>query len=72
MIVIDRFEGEYAICEFLDEPHGFGKIPRDRLEESCKEGDVIFLDMNDLIYKTSKIETENRKNKIKNKLKSLN
>ena len=70
-IVIDRFEDEYAICEFLDEPHGFGKIPKDRQEEGCKEGDVIQLDTADLLYKTSKTETENRKNKMRNKLNSL-
>ena len=37
MIIIDRFEGEYAVCE--EESGGFTKIPKVFLPGGCREGD---------------------------------
>lgn len=55
-VIIDRFEGEYAIVEMSSGE--MVSIPRILIPNS-KEGDVvsIFIDL---------IETENRKNKIEN------
>lgn len=39
MIIIDRFEGEYAVCE--EESGGFTKIPKVFLPGGCREGDCL-------------------------------
>lgn len=39
MIIIDRFEGEYAVCE--EESGGFQKIPKVFLPGGCREGDCL-------------------------------
>jgi hypothetical protein len=39
---IDRFEGNYAVCE--DEKKVIIKIPKYKLPLECKEGDVLIQD----------------------------
>ncbi|MCH5314427.1 MAG: DUF3006 domain-containing protein [Eubacterium sp.] len=56
--IIDRFEGDYALCEI--ENGTVLNVPRNALPENAREGDVIsvFIDIG---------ETENRKSNV-NKL----
>lgn len=39
MLVIDRFEGEYAVCE--EEDGSFKKLPKVFLPGGCREGDCL-------------------------------
>ena len=41
MIIIDRFEGEYAVCE--EESGSFRKLPKVFLPGGCREGDCLVL-----------------------------
>jgi len=54
-LIIDRFEGEYAIVELPDKT--FVNISKKALPVEAKEGDIITITVN-------KRETANRKNKI--------
>mgnify|MGYP001182008488 CR=1 FL=1 len=55
-LIIDRFEGEYAVVELPDKT--FVNIPKKALPEETKEGDIITITVN-------KGETEKRKKKIR-------
>lgn len=39
MLIIDRFEGEYAVCE--EEDGRFTKLPKVFLPGGCREGDCL-------------------------------
>ena len=39
MIIIDRFEGEYAVCE--EESGSFTRLPKVFLPRGCREGDCL-------------------------------
>lgn len=39
MLIIDRFEGEYAVCE--EEGGSFRKLPKVYLPAGCREGDCL-------------------------------
>lgn len=67
-LVIDRFEGSYAICE--DEAKTFSKVPKYRLPLGCKEGDILIQD-NDGMYQVAKLETKGNENKIREKMNRL-
>ena len=67
MIIIDRFEEEFAVCEKDGEV--FEKIPRSLISKSAAEGDVIVL--SDGIYVTDKAKTEKRKKEISDKFYGL-
>jgi len=57
--VIDRFEGEYAICETKDRK--MINIEKARLPASAKEGDVLIISAGKIIVdmrKTKKINKE--------------
>lgn len=41
-IIIDRFEGSYAVCE--DEAKNLLSISRQELPQNCKEGDILIED----------------------------
>lgn len=41
MVIIDRFEGQYAVCE--EESGDFRNIPRAFLPADCREGDCLIL-----------------------------
>lgn len=66
-LIIDRFEGSFAVCE--QEDGGFQTIPRFRLPQECKEGDLIEL-KND-IYTINHDKTKSREKMIQEKLDSL-
>lgn len=55
-LIIDRFEGEYAVVELPDKT--FVTIPKKALPEEAKEGDIITITVNNS-------ETEKRKKKIR-------
>jgi len=60
-LIIDRFEGEYAICE--QEDKSIVNILNVALPEGVTEGDCIII--NELgIIKLDNVETEKRKTKI--------
>lgn len=60
-IIIDRFEGEYAVCEKdkLEIIH----IKIDQLPQGAKEGDVLIMDGSNIIIDRDK--TKKRKETIK-------
>jgi hypothetical protein len=67
-LIIDRFEGTYAICEMEDK--SMVKIPKYRLPLDCKEGDCLIQDSNEMIQKDN--EATDRRNKhLKEKLNRL-
>lgn len=59
--VIDRFEGEYGICE--NESGDMLKIERFRLPSGVLEGDVIIIEGDDITI--DRVETLKRKERIK-------
>ncbi len=66
MLIIDRFEGDYAVCEDDDNQV---LIEKKLIDVCAKEGDVLVLV--DGLYKTDKIATEERRNKINLMMKDL-
>ena len=67
MIIIDRFEEEFAVCE--KDGKGFEKIPRSLICKTASEGDVIVL--SDGIYVTDHAETAKRKKDVNDKFYGL-
>lgn len=65
---IDRFEGEFAICE-NKQTNEMINIKRDLLPINCKEGDIIKL-VNG-IYILDKKETQNIQSEIKDMVNNL-
>lgn len=59
-VVIDRFEGEYAVCEKSDST--MINIEKKRIPQNAKEGDVLVID-HDKIYINS-VKTQKRKQEI--------
>ncbi len=59
-VIIDRFEGEYAVCE--KENMEMIDIEIKNLPDHAKEGDVLIIENGDIKIDIS--ETKNRKNKI--------
>ena len=55
MLIIDRFEGDYAVIEFINE---FFNIPKSALPIKAKEGDVlnIVIDSNSTASRKKRIE----------------
>lgn len=58
--VIDRFEGEYAVCEKDDRT--MIKLKKSEIPFSAKEGDVLIIEVGNIIL--DKEETEKRKREI--------
>jgi hypothetical protein len=69
-VIIDRFEGDFAVCE--DEDRRMINIEKSRLPEDAKEGTVLIImgDKEDDI-KVDYAETEARKSRIKRMMDSL-
>ena len=46
MVIVDRFEGEYAVCEFSEEGQDevYRNIPRVLLPRDTREGDCLAQD----------------------------
>lgn len=66
-IIIDRFEGEYAICE--NELEEMIKIDKNKLPAGVSEGDVLILEGEKIAL--DKNETQIRKEKIKKLMEKL-
>lgn len=47
--IIDRFEGNYAVCEMADK--SFITIPKYKLPLDCKEGECLFQDEDEMYQK---------------------
>lgn len=60
MLIIDRFEGKFAVCE--EEEGTFREISRDQLPPESKEGDC--LDYQDGTYQINREETQRRREEI--------
>jgi hypothetical protein len=67
-LIIDRFEGNYAVCEREDK--SFVNIPKYRLPLNCREGDCLLLDA-DGMYQLDTEETKSRKQRICDKMNRL-
>ena len=66
-VIIDRFEGVYAVCE--TENKEYINILKSELPKGIKEGDVVCCIDNE--WHVDEAITQERKEKIKNKLNSL-
>lgn len=67
MLILDRFEGGYAVCECEDGT--LIHIARHLITESAQEGDV--LDCWENMLAPNKAQTEKRKGLIRKKMDSL-
>lgn len=66
-LIIDRFEGSYAVCE--KEDRSVTNIERSKLPESAKEGDVLIL--KDGKFTVDEAETAARRKSIRKKMEDL-
>lgn len=66
-ITIDRFEGEYAVCEV--EAGKIINIPKTDIPKEAKEGDI--LSKPDSGYCIEKAETEAKKDEIRKRMNRL-
>jgi hypothetical protein len=66
MIIIDRFEADFAVCESGDE---IIEIPRVLIPENAKEGDVLM--QKGAVYFIDREMTEKRRAEAVKKLKRL-
>jgi hypothetical protein len=66
-VIIDRFEGNYAVCE--KEDRTMINIEKSKLPTAAKEGDVLSILENEITIDI--IETENRKKTIEELTKDL-
>lgn len=66
-VIVDRFEGEYAVCE--KEDRTMIDIPVKDIPTGVKEGDVLVIDDGPIVIDSS--ETEKRKENIKKLMDNL-
>mgnify|MGYP001598883321 CR=1 FL=1 len=66
-VIIDRFEGNYAVCE--KEDRNMIDIKKSKIPSLAKEGDVLSIDNDVIIIDVSK--TQERKRKIEKLTKDL-
>jgi hypothetical protein len=67
-LIIERFEGRYAICELEDKTTL--KIPKYKLPLESKEGDCLIQD-SDGMYRKDVVTTKNFENRIREKMNRL-
>lgn len=67
-LIIDRFEGTYAVCEKEDKSTIL--IPKYKLPQSCKEGECLILDANGIYQKDSETFSS-REKRIRDKMNRL-
>ncbi|MDF2514358.1 MAG: hypothetical protein K0S04_4224 [Herbinix sp.] len=67
-LIIDRFEGSYAICEL--EGKTTLKVPKYKLPLESKEGDCLIQD-SDGMYRKDVVTTKNLENRIREKMNRL-
>ena len=68
MLIIDRFEGEYAVCE--QEDGSFRKIPKVLLPPGSREGDCLVQDKAG-DWQTDRAATRERRERLRKKLEAL-
>ena len=66
-LVIDRFEGMYAVCEL--ENGEFADVPKEDIPKEAKEGDILIKTDNG--YCVEKEETEAKRKEIKQRMNRL-
>lgn len=66
-VIIDRFEGEYAVCEKDDK--NMINIEKNKVPLFAKEGDVLLVTGNKIII--DEVATMNRKKSIEEMTKNL-
>lgn len=67
-LMIDRFEGNYAVCERDDKT--IVKIPKYKLPLGCKEGDCLVLDSEGM-YQPDAVTTKSREKRLRDKMNRL-
>jgi hypothetical protein len=67
-MIIDRFEGNYAVCE--QEDKSTVQVPKYKLPPECREGDCLIQDSEGMYRKDSEA-AKNRENRIKEKINRL-
>jgi hypothetical protein len=67
-LIIDRFEGSYAICENEDE--SCLKIPKTKLPAGCREGECLIMDEDGLLQKDPEAYSDRQK-RIRDKMDRL-
>ena len=67
LIIVDRFEGDYAV---LLEENQTRDVPKQALAADIREGDVVFPDT-DGIWKKDAAATKKRKSQIAKKMDAL-
>lgn len=67
-VIIDRFEGEFAVCEVSDDGRMIN-LPQKDLPEGAKPGDVLTISDGSITIDNE--ETADRKKRINNLLDSL-
>lgn len=66
-VIIDRFEGDFAICEMEDQT--MVQIERSRLPKGVKDGDVLILDGDHITNDSN--DTRARQKKIEEMMNDL-
>ena len=66
-VIIDRFEGKFAVCEKTD--HSMINISKDKIPAGAKEGDILIIEGNNI--KVDASGTANRKKNIENLMDDL-
>jgi len=66
-VIIDRFEGDYAVCE--NEDRTMANIEKSKIPSEAKEGDVLQISDDKIII--DEAETIKRKNRIEELAKDL-
>lgn len=64
-LIIDRFEGNYAVCE--SEDRSAVMVPKYKLPLECREGDCLILDA-DGMYQKDVLEAKAREKRIHDKM----
>lgn len=67
-LIIDRFEGNYAVCESDDK--SIVKIPKYKLPFGCKEGDCLIQDSEGM-YQSDIPSTKGRETRLREKMSRL-
>lgn len=66
-VILDRFEGKYAVCEKYDK--SIINIEKDKIPKEAKESDVLSVEYNSIVIDVK--ETKKRKDYIKNLTRDL-
>ena len=66
-VTIDRFEGDFAVCEKYD--RGMINVRKDKIPESAKEGDVLVIEEDSISVDTKgTLDRKKRINKLMDNL----